>query len=75
MEFVKRILANTYFVAGHTHTHFIPDHKTELEPKEFSNDNIASLIAALSFSQKKKVFTGGTEALTNPWTTLSGFRN
>jgi 3-methylcrotonyl-CoA carboxylase alpha subunit len=74
-DFLKRILAHKDFVAGHTHTHFIPDHKTDLAPKDLSADNIASVIAALSFSQKKQVFTGSTVTLSNPWTSLSGFRN
>lgn len=74
-DYLKRILAHKDFVAGHTHTHFIPDHKSELEPKAHSDRDLADLIAALSFSNKKKVVTGGTETLRNPWTELTGFRN
>lgn len=74
-DYLKRILGNKDFIAGHTHTHFLPDHKTELEPKELSQDNMADLIAAISFSQKKKVFSGGAANVSNPWTSLTGFRN
>jgi 3-methylcrotonyl-CoA carboxylase alpha subunit len=74
-DYLKRILGHKDFIAGQTHTHFIPDHKSELAPDELNQDHFASLIAALSFSQKKQTFIGGQEALTNPWTTLSGFRN
>ena len=74
-DYLKRILGNKDFIAGHTHTHFIPDHKIELEPKKFSHEDIGALIAAISFSQKKKVSSGGAEHLTNPWTSLTGFRN
>lgn len=74
-DYLKRILGNKDFIAGHTHTHFIPDHKSELEPKELSHEDTAALIAAVSFSQKKKVFSGSAENLTNPWTSLTGFRN
>jgi acetyl-CoA carboxylase biotin carboxylase subunit len=74
-DYLKRILANKDFIAGHTHTHFLPDHKSELEPKELSHDDVAAIIAAVSFSQKKKVTSGSAENLTNPWTSLTGFRN
>ena len=74
-DYLKRILGNKDFIAGHTHTHFIPDHKNELGPKELTHENIAALIAAMCFSQKTKVFFSGAENLTNPWTSLTGFRN
>lgn len=74
-DFLKRILAHKDFVAGHTHTHFIPDHKDELKPKEHNDQDIADLIAALSFTNTKKVSTGTSEVLRNPWTELAGFRN
>jgi 3-methylcrotonyl-CoA carboxylase alpha subunit len=74
-DYLKRILAHKDFVAGHTHTHFIPDHKTDLEPKAYSDRDMADLIAALSFSDKKKVVSGTSETLKNPWTELTGFRN
>lgn len=74
-DYLKRILAHKDFVAGHTHTHFIPDHKSELEPAPYTDQDLADLIAALSFSDKKKVVSGAAEVLRNPWTELSGFRN
>lgn len=74
-DFLKRILAHKDFVTGHTHTHFIPDHKDELKPKEHNDQDIADLIAALSFTNTRKVSTGTSEVLRNPWTELAGFRN
>ena len=74
-DYLKRILGHQDFIAGKTHTHFIPDHKSELMPEELNQDHHAALIAALSFSQKKQTFIAGQETLTNPWTTLTGFRN
>ena len=74
-DYLKRILGHKDFKEGHTHTHFIPDHKSELEPKEFSPDHLASLVAAVSFFQQKKIFAASGEVLSNPWTSLSGFRN
>jgi 3-methylcrotonyl-CoA carboxylase alpha subunit len=74
-DYLKRILGHKDFIAGHTHTHFIPDHKTELLPNELTADQMAAFVAAVSFSQKKQTFVPGIETQSNPWTTLSGFRN
>ncbi len=75
-DYLKRILGHKDFIAGHTHTHFIPDHKEELGPKELSHADLSALIAAVSFSQNKKNhLSSNTQNLSNPWTTLSGFRN
>ncbi len=74
-DYLKRILSHKDFVAGHTHTHFIPDHKKDLEPKELANDNIAALIAAISFSKKTTVSSAVSANTSNPWTSLTGFRN
>lgn len=74
-DYLKRILGHKDFKAGNTHTHFLPDHKSDLEFKELGHDELADLLAALSFSQNKKVPSLGQETLSNPWSTLSGFRN
>lgn len=74
-DYLKRILAHKDFVSGHTHTHFIPDHKEELDPAAFQDQDMADIVAALSFSTQRKVASGATEVLRNPWTELSGFRN
>jgi 3-methylcrotonyl-CoA carboxylase alpha subunit len=74
-DFLKRILAHKDFVSGHTHTHFIPDHKDDLKQKENTDQDIADLIAALSFTNARKVSSGSSEVLRNPWTELAGFRN
>lgn len=76
-DYLKRILAHKDYVAGNTHTHFIPDHKAELEPKPMSDLEIASMIAALSFSQQSKRPSTKNSSSTeyNPWQALVGFRN
>jgi acetyl/propionyl-CoA carboxylase alpha subunit len=74
-DYLKRILAHKDFVSGNTHTHFIPDHKSELEPKAFSDQDFADMIAALSFTGSRKVAGNFSETLKNPWTELTGFRN
>jgi acetyl-CoA carboxylase biotin carboxylase subunit len=75
-DYLKRILGHKDFVAGKTHTHFIPDHKTDLEPKIFTTDEKASLIAAMAFGQNVSVkSTSGEGRLKTPWTELTGFRN
>lgn len=74
-DYLKRILAHKDFIKGHTHTHFIQDHKSDLEPVALNDRDMADLIAALSFAGTRKVSGATTEALRNPWTELSGFRN
>jgi 3-methylcrotonyl-CoA carboxylase alpha subunit len=78
-DFLKRLLGHKDFISGQTHTHFIPDHKEELAPRELSAPQLAALIAACSFS--KKLTSSSTKIqdkghnLYNPWNALSGFRN
>lgn len=74
-DYLKRILGHKDFIAGNQHTHFIPDHATELEAKEFSTDELAHFIAAMSFSEGKTTSTGVSMSLKTPWTELTGFRN
>lgn len=74
-DYLKRILGHKDFVAGHTHTHFIPDHKEELKPSAMKDEELAAIIAAFSFAEGKAVRTGTSETLKNPWTELTGFRN
>ncbi|WP_408095401.1 acetyl/propionyl/methylcrotonyl-CoA carboxylase subunit alpha [Peredibacter sp. HCB2-198] len=75
-DYLKRLLAHKDFVAGNTHTHFIPDHKAELEPTPMNDLDLANIIGAMSFSGKTKVATGGVvESNKTPWTELTGFRN
>jgi acetyl-CoA carboxylase biotin carboxylase subunit len=75
-DYLKRILGHKKFIAGETHTHFIPDNKEDLAPCELSNDEKAAMIAALCFSTKKaSVLDVGPEASRTPWTVLTGFRN
>lgn len=74
-DYLKRILSHKEFVAGHTHTHFIPDYKADLLPRELDSQDLADLIGALSFSDKKRTTSGTAAVLRNPWTELTGFRN
>jgi acetyl-CoA carboxylase biotin carboxylase subunit len=74
-DYLKRILAHKEFVAGHTHTHFIPDYKEQLGPVAFNDTDLANFIGAMSFSGKAKVAGGKVESNKTPWTELTGFRN
>lgn len=75
-DYLKRILGHKDYQAGHTHTHFIPDHKTELEPKKLTDKDFANIIAAFSFAGTKSVAKSeGSMKLYNPWHELAGFRN
>jgi 3-methylcrotonyl-CoA carboxylase alpha subunit len=78
-DYLKRILSHKNFVNGDTHTHFIPDHKDELSPKKNNDQDLADLIAALSFGQKsaasRQASFVGQDTLYNPWTHLTGLRN
>lgn len=77
-DYLKRILAHKEFIKGNTHTHFIPDHKTELEVKEFTVDQLADLIAILSFGENgrgRAVAAPAGVSSQTPWMTLTGFRN
>jgi len=75
-DYLKRILAHKEFVAGKTHTHFIPDYAKDLEASELSSDELAALIAAVGFSAGRPLGRHeGIESVRTPWTELSGFRN
>jgi 3-methylcrotonyl-CoA carboxylase alpha subunit len=74
-DYLKRILGHKDFVDGKTHTHFIPDHAAELKPKAFTDEEMASMIAAFALGESKAMKTAGAEVLRNPWTELTGFRN
>lgn len=74
-DYLRRILGHKEFVAGRTHTHFIPDHKSELEPSQITDDELAALLAAFSMGESSPVRTQSGTLLRNPWTDLTGFRN
>ncbi len=74
-DYLKRILTHKNFIAGFTHTHFIPDHKEELRPKDLSDTDLADFIAAISFASFKNSAKTSVDTIRNPWTELTGFRN
>lgn len=75
-DYLKRILGHRNFMAGKTHTHFIPDHKADLAAPALADQTLAELIAAHSFSCAKVVGSQlGSDKSFNPWTELAGFRN
>ena len=74
-DYLKRILTHKDFVNGNTHTHFIPDHKAELEPVAFSDEELAAFIGAYSLAEVKAERGNRESVLKNPWTELTGFRN
>lgn len=75
-DFLKRILGHKDFIEGHTHTHFIPDHKSDLEPKNLLDEEIAAIIGAVSLGGRSMQKTKGDQPETGtPWSFLTGFRN
>jgi 3-methylcrotonyl-CoA carboxylase alpha subunit len=74
-DYLKRLLSHKDFIAGKTHTHFIPDHKEDLLPQSSSDRDLADMIAALSFGEKRVIVQGSPLAEKTPWTELVGFRN
>jgi 3-methylcrotonyl-CoA carboxylase alpha subunit len=74
-DYLKRILGHADFVAGKTHTHFIPDHKEDLKPSALTENEMAALIAAYALGEGKLEQTSGETKKRNPWTELTGFRN
>jgi acetyl-CoA carboxylase biotin carboxylase subunit len=75
-DYLKRILAHPKYVAGETHTHFIPDHRSELAPRALGDRDLADLVAAMSFGERRTTVAAGTaQTLSTPWTALTGFRN
>ncbi len=74
-DYLKRILGHKDFIAGKTHTHFIPDHKVDLVPATISDAQMAALIAAFSMSEGIPSKVSSMSVNKNPWTELTGFRN
>lgn len=74
-DYLKRILRHQEFIAGNTHTHFIPDHKESLKASAVKDEELAAMIAAFSFVEGRAGKVSHSEVLKNPWTELSGFRN
>ncbi len=78
-DYLKRILSHPKFVAGKTHTHFIPDNKDDLLPRAHTAQDRADLIAALSFAERRMTTAAAASshgtASSTPWTALAGFRN
>jgi acetyl-CoA carboxylase biotin carboxylase subunit len=73
-DYLRRLLNHGDFIAGKTHTHFIPDHAATLRPLPVSDAGWAPHVAAMLLTEGKKA-SGTTEAVQTPWTALGGFRN
>lgn len=74
-DYLKRILAHPDFVAGKTHTHFIPDHAEALEPRELGQKEKARLLAAVILGEERSQKGRAAIAQSTPWLELTGFRN
>ncbi len=74
-DYLKRILGHKEFIAGNTHTHFIPDHKNDLVPARITDEQLAALIAAFSAGESSPQKASSGTVVKNPWTELTGFRN
>lgn len=68
-DYLKRILRHHKFLSGDIHTHFIKDEEQSLKPHEFSDDDLALVIASSLFAHTKKT------SKNNVWDNLTGFRN
>lgn len=74
-DYLKRILAHKDFIAGKTHTHFIPDHAEALKKKELSRLEKARALAAFILGEQKIPRKNLQGAHSTPWFELTGFRN
>lgn len=74
-DYLRRLLSHSEFKAGHTHTHFIPQHGEKLKPLSANDIAWAPLIAARLMTEgtvlKNQVSTTGSSS----WQELGGFRN
>lgn len=73
-DYLRRLLKHVDFIAGKTHTHFIPDHAATLRPVAANDAGWASHVAALLLTEGKKA-SGANISVQTPWTALGGFRN
>lgn len=74
-DYLRRLLAHKEFRAGKTHTHFIPDHKSELLPREATDVAFAAHVAAFLLSGSKTSKLSAEVEISTPWTRLNGLRN
>jgi acetyl/propionyl-CoA carboxylase alpha subunit len=74
-DYLKRILGNKEFIAGKTHTHFIPDHAEDLKTKVLDKKAKAKILAAFILGEQKMARGKSNSLRSNPWNELSGFRN
>lgn len=74
-DYLRRLLSHSEFKAGHTHTHFIPQHAEKLKPLKTSDLSWAPLIAARLLTEGVSVKTQGTTSNTTSWQEIGGFRN
>lgn len=70
-DYLKRVLKHEKFVSGEIHTHFIDQYSKDLEPRDLTHEEKATLIAASLFSLDEN-----TSAIDNSsWGRLINFRN
>lgn len=75
-DYLRRLLAHPEFKAGHTHTHFIPQHADSLRPLDADSPRWAALLAGFFLSEGVSASSWATENTgTSPWQGLGGFRN
>jgi acetyl/propionyl-CoA carboxylase alpha subunit len=78
LDYLRAVLEHPAFVAGETHTGFIPEHLADWAPAPASEEErrLAALTAALVQMQHRPAPGPGSEGATpTPWQTLGGWDN
>lgn len=74
-EYLGRVLNHKVFNEGRTFTHFVETYKEDLNPTTPSQEEIARIIAASHFSNKKDDRASSHGSANSVWENLTGFRN
>ncbi len=74
-DFLKRVLASVPFSDGNTFTAFITEFAEALKPVEYSNDELARIIAGFLFYEKDAPLSVKETTAQTAWDVISGFRN
>ena len=74
LAFLQDVLAHPAFLAGETHTGFLPEHLPDWHPAE-TDAVAAAIVAGLTGSPAAAPATDGAVPMTpTPWQTLGGWR-
>ncbi len=74
-DFLKRVLSSRPFNEGNTFTTFIAEFGSVLAKRDYSNDELALIIAGFLFYEKDTPVSADETTAQNAWDIISGFRN